>query len=138
MVFNVMAEQTMTISKVESATVFNVRLLSEQDLERDQRHDWRLLSKSLFSGVLGYQFGDGSAVDVKQILDAILLSNKRLEQGGSQAFIGRVRLLEMTVTLSDGTKTTILLPLQKNQVYRTNDQLRLVHFETGVIIVRVL
>jgi hypothetical protein len=85
-----MAEQAMTISKVESATVFNVRLLSEQDLERDQRHDWRLLSKSLLSGVLGYQFGDGSVVDVKQILNAILLSNKRLEQGGSQAFIGRV------------------------------------------------
>jgi len=132
------AEQVMTISKVESATVFNVRLLSQQDLLRDQRHNWRLFSQSLLSGVLGYQFGKGSAIDIKQVLDEILLQNKRQSRHEFNNENQQIKLIELDVTLSSGLKKTIILPLQKDQVYRSKDRLRLVHFETGVFIDRVL
>jgi len=135
---HVLAEQVMTISKVESATVFNVRLLSEQDLRRDQRHNWRLFGESLLGGVLGYQFGEGSAIDIKQVLDAILLKNKRARQRNLGDISQQVKLIEMIVILSSGVRKAIILPLQKDQVYRNKDRLRLVYFETGVFIDRVL
>ncbi|NRA55694.1 MAG: hypothetical protein HRU23_16260 [Gammaproteobacteria bacterium] len=135
---HVLAEQVMTISKVESATVFNVRLLSEQDLRRDQRHNWRLFGESLLGGVLGYQFGEGSAVDIKQVLDAILLKNKRARLRDLGDISQQVKLIEMIVILSSGVRKAIILPLQKDQVYRNKDRLRLVYFETGVFIDRVL
>ncbi|NRA85771.1 MAG: hypothetical protein HRU22_18945 [Gammaproteobacteria bacterium] len=132
------AEQTISISKVESATVFNIRHLSEQDLIRDQRHQWRLFGKSLLSGVLGYQYGKGSAVDVKFVLDSILSHNQQMKSSNLLASAEKIRLLEMVVTLASGVRKTIILPLQKDQVYRSNDKIRLVHFETGVFIDRVL
>lgn len=136
--WNVKADQTISITKVESATVFNIRQLNEQDLIRDQRHNWRLLGKSLLSGVLGYQYGGGSAINVKNVLDSILMHNQSLSQSNQLASVDKIRLVEMTVTLSTGNKKTIILPLQKDQVYRANDKVRLIHFETGIFIDRVL
>ncbi|NRA71730.1 MAG: hypothetical protein HRU24_11960 [Gammaproteobacteria bacterium] len=135
---NAVAEEIINITKVESATVFNIRRLSEKDLLRDQRHDWRLFSKSLLSGVLGYQYGSGSAMDVKNVLDAVLAHNQKISNANQLLSVEKIKLLEMVVRLPNGVQKTIIIPLQKNQVYRPNDKVRLVHFETGVFIDRVL
>ena len=132
------AEQVINITKIESATVFNIRYLTEQDLKRDQRHEWRLYGRSLLSGVLGYQYGEGSAFDVKTVLDSILSHNRQHKQSNLLVSAGKIKLIEMIVTLADGNKRTIILPLEKNQIYRSNDKIRIVHFETGVFVDRIL
>ncbi|MDP2561871.1 hypothetical protein [Psychrobium sp. 1_MG-2023] len=131
-------EQTISITKVESAVVLSIRKLSEQDLQRDQGRGWALFGKALLGGVLGYQYGEGSAVDVKSVLDTILRHNQRVQMGNELESADKIRLIELQVTLNSGARQAIILSMSKDQVFRANDKIRLVHFETGVFIDLVL
>jgi len=136
--YSIAAEETISISKVESATVLSVRKLSEADLVRDQSRGWALFGDALIGGVLGYQHGGGSALDVKMVLNSVLRHNNKSSVTNELESAGKIRLFEMQVTLSDGERKTIVLSNKNNTVYRATDKIRLVHFETGVFIDKVL
>jgi len=136
--YTVAAEQTISISKVESATVLSVRKLSEADLLRDQSRGWALFGRALIGGVLGYQHGGGSAFDVKMVLDSVLRHNHSMSISNELESEIKIHLFEMQVSLSDGARKTIVLSNKNNTVYRAEDKIRLVHFETGVFIDKIL
>jgi len=129
--------KTIQISKVESATISSIRQLSEQDLERDQKRNWALFGNSLLGGVLGYQYGKGSSKNVKQILSRILAHNQKKENTNALKSSVKVRLTELQVRLNNGQRKAIILATQKGRVYRANDKVRLVHFETGVFVDKI-
>jgi len=131
-------EETISISKVESATILSVRKLSEADLLRDQSRGWALFGSALIGGVLGYQHGGGSAFDVKMVLNSVLRHNDNSTTSNLLESAIKIRLFEMQVTLSDGVRKTIVLSNTNNTVYRATDKIRLVHFETGVFIDKIL
>lgn len=130
-------DKTIHISKVESAVVSSIRQLSEQDLERDQNRNWALLGNSLLGGVLGYQYGNGSGHDVKKVLSTILAHNQKKEEGNALTSSMKIRLTELQVKLKNGERKAIILSTQSGRVYRANDKVRLVHFETGVFIDKI-
>lgn len=129
--------KTIQISKVESAVISSIRQLSEQDLERDQNRNWALFGDSLLGGVLGYQYGKGSSHDVKLILSTILAHNQKKQEGNALTSSVKVRLTELQVKLNNGKRKAIILATQNGRVYRANDKVRLVHFETGVFIDKI-
>jgi len=129
-------EKTISISRVESATILSVRKLSEADLRRDQSRGWTLFSTAMIGGVLGFQHGGGSAFDVKSVLNSVLRHNNKAASNTELESIGKIRLFEIQVTISDGSRQTILIA-NNNTVYRSKDKIRLVHFETGVFIDKV-
>jgi len=129
--------KTIQISKVESATISSIRQLSEQDLIRDKRRNWALFGDSLLGGVLGYQYGNGSGKNVKQILSRILAHNQKKENSNALKSSLKVRLTELQVKLNNGERKAIILATQSGRVYRANDKVRLVHFETGVFIDKI-
>ena len=130
-------DKTIHISKVESAVVSSIRQLSEQDLERDQNRNWALFGNSLLGGVLGYQYGNGSGDDVKRVLSTILAHNQKKVEGNELKSTIKVRLTELQVKLQNGKRQAIILSTQSGRVYRANDKVRLVYFETGVFIDKI-
>lgn len=135
---SVAAEETISISKVESATILSVRKLSEADLLRDQSRGWALFGNALIGGVLGYQHGGGSALDVKMVLNSVLRHNNKTSISNELESAGKIRLFEIQVTLDDGSRKTIVLSNNNDTVFRASDKIRLVHFETGVFIDKIL
>jgi len=129
-------EKTISISKVESATILSVRKLSEADLRRDQSRGWALFSTAMIGGVLGFQHGGGSAYDVKSVLNSVLRHNNKTASKTELESAGKIRLFEIQVTISDGSRKTILIA-NNNTIYRSKDKIRLVHFETGVFIDKI-
>ena len=132
------AEETINISKVESGTVLSVRKLSEADLLRDQSRGWALFGNALIGGVLGYQHGGGSALDVKMVLNSVLRHNNKTSTTNMLESADKIRLYEIQVTLRNGDRKTIVTTNNNNTVYRVSDKIRLVHFETGVFIDKIL
>ncbi|MGB1297981.1 MAG: hypothetical protein ACPG8A_06880 [Psychrobium sp.] len=130
-------DKTIQISKVESAVVSSIRQLSEQDLERDKNRNWALFGKSLLGGVLGYQYGNGSGHDIKSVLNTILAHNQEKDEGNELKSSNKVRLTELQVRLNNGKRQAIILATQNDRVYRANDKVRLVYFETGVFIDKI-
>lgn len=130
-------DKTIQISKVESAVISSIRQLSEQDLERDKNRNWALFGNALMGGVLGYQYGNGSSDDVKLILSTILAHNQKKQEGNALTSSVKVRLTELQVRLKNGTRKAIILATKNGRVYRANDKVRLVHFETGVFIDKI-
>lgn len=135
---NVTAEETINISRVESGTVLSIRKLSEADLLRDQSRGWALFGSALIGGVLGYQHGGGSAMDVKMVLDSVLRHINKTSTTNELKSGDKIRLYEIQITLSDGARKTIVTSNNNNTVYRASDKIRLVHFETGVFIDKIL
>lgn len=130
-------DNSIHISKVESAVISSIRQLTEQDLERDKNRNWALFSNSLLGGVLGYQYGNGSSNDIKSILVKILAHNQKKQEGNALTSAVKIRLTELQVVFSDGERKSIILSTQTGKVYRTRDKIRLVHFETGVFVDKI-
>lgn len=133
------AEQTISISKVESATILSVRRLSEDELRRDQSRGWALFGDAMIGGTLGFQHGGGSATNVKQVLNSVLRHNtQKISLGNELKSEEKIGLFEIQIATSDGLRKTIVLSNRNNAVYRASDKIRIVHFETGVFIDKIL
>lgn len=132
------AEETVNISKVEFATVFNVRRLSQQDLVADQRRGWSLFRNAWLGGALGYRYNIQASQDIGSVLDAVLQHNKSRHQQAMLVGRDEISLVELIVTRKNGKQNTIILQFRAKDIYRPKDEIRLVHFDMGVFVDKLM
>ena len=130
--------EIVNISKVEFATVINVRRLSHQDLLTDQRHGWRLYRHALLDGELGGRYGKGAALDTGSVLDAVVRHNQSRTREVRLAGRDEISLVELSVRRDNGTRNTIIMQFSAKDIYRPKDHVRLVYFDDGVLVDKML
>lgn len=132
------SREIVNISKVEFATVVNVRRLSHQDLVDDKRHGWRLYRHALLGGELGGRYGKGSLSDVGGVLDAVLQHNQSSTREVRLTGRDEISLMELSVVRDNGVRNTIIMQFSAKDIYRPQDHIRLVHCDDGVLVDKML
>ena len=130
--------EIVNISKVEFATVINVRRLSHQDLVTDQRHGWRLYRHALLDGELGGRYGKGASPDTGGVLDAVVRHNQSRTREVRLTGRDEIGLVELSVRRDNGTRHTIIMQYSAKDIYRPKDYVRLVYCDDGVLVDKML
>ncbi|MCW8331662.1 glycine zipper 2TM domain-containing protein [Photobacterium sp. SDRW27] len=125
------------VNQVVFGQVDTVRYITHQEVINSQRNGWETLLGGVVGGLIGNQFGGGSGREVATAVGAVAGASIAHNRQPSQKIVN-YRLVELLIKADDGRLIDVIQDVDQQMLFQRGDHVRILYFDDGVRVDKVL